>query len=405
MNTANATLRPIFPAVLALLALLPAATRANTAEHGGGDLRGDLANYESAIADVERAQGAYGAGLAEPLLALGLALQSQGRHAEAVTLFKRGVHLTRVNDGLYSTRQIPLLQGEINSHIATGDYAQADDRQRYLYRVQLRGMESGESLTTAFMQQATWQYEAYQMRLGANDYTRLMNMWDLYRLALNDVMAREGETSPNLLPPLHGMLQAQYLISGYDWAEHTSGGGEDIRSRQELHRFSAYRAQSYDKGDVVIRAIRSVEQEQPETPASRLAAARAMVMLGDWHLYHDNRQAALDAYAEAQAELAALDDAQAQVETIFGDPVALPDVDGLRELPAPVEPEAGDVLVQFDVSEYGRARGLERLDDNEALDGRANRLMRKMRKVRFRPRFEAGQPVEAQDVVRAYRLQ
>ena len=79
--------------------------------------------YRDAISGLETDHGAYGGGLSEQILSLGTTLQSQGRHEEAVSLFKRGVHLARINDGLYSSQQIPLLQGQIASHIALGQYS------------------------------------------------------------------------------------------------------------------------------------------------------------------------------------------------------------------------------------------------------------------------------------------
>jgi hypothetical protein len=358
--------------------------------------------YKDAIARIESTQGAYGAGLGEVLLGMALALQSQGRHEEAISVFKRGIHLTRVNEGLYSTAQVPLLQGEIASHIAARNYALADERHRYLYRVQTHGITSGHALTAAFLQQAHWQYEAYQLGLGDQGYNRLMNMWDLYRLALNDVIAREGENSPDLLTPLHGMLQAQYLISNYQWQESDQGSGDDVRARQNLHRFTAYQAQSYQKGNAVIAAIHGIEEKRT---GAELAAAQATVMMGDWRLWHGDYDAAVEAYSEAQTELAQQDDAQTYIARIFGEPVVLPDIDGLRPLPPITAPERADILLEFGVNERGRVINLERLDENEEQDGRAIRLMKKLRKTKFRPRFEAGQAVETEKVVKAFSIQ
>lgn len=357
--------------------------------------------YQDAIASIESTQGAYGAGLAEALLGMGLALQSQGRHEEAIRVFKRGIHLTRVNEGLYSKAQVPLLQGEIASHIATRDYHVADERHAYLYRVQTRGITDGQSLTAAFLQQAHWQYQAFRIGLGGQRYNRLMNMWDIYRLALNGLIEREGQDSPDLLPPLYGMLRAQYLISSYQWQE-SDYSGDDVRARQNLHRFYAYQAQSYQKGNAVIAAIHGIEQKRT---GEELATALATVMLGDWRLWHDYHDAAAAAYSEAQTELAQLDDAQAVIARIFGEPVALPDIDGLRPLPAITEPERADILLEFGVTERGRAVNLERLDSNEEQDGRAIRLMKQLRKTKFRPRFEAGQAIETEKVVKAFSMQ
>ena len=364
--------------------------------------RADEQAFLQAIANLESNQGAYAPGLSEQLLSLGLALQSQGRHTEAVTLFKRGVHLARVNEGLYSEEQIPLLQGEIASHVALGQYANADERQRYLYRVQVRSMNSGQPRAMALMQQANWQLNAYYLGLGSQSYSRLMNMWDLYRLALNDIISREGQSSAQLLPPLRGMLKAQYLISGYDPQSESSshGSADDMGARQDLNRFNAYRAQSFEKGSAVIKAIYDIEQNQEQPHA----AAETLVMLGDWQLWHDEKQRAWESYQNAIAELAELDDAQVRMDQLMGSPVPLPDMSGVRPLPPEVAPEQGNILLQFGVSAKGRVIDMKRLD--EPGEGRANgnRLMRKLRKTKFRPRFEAGQRVRTEKLVKAYEL-
>ena len=358
--------------------------------------------FRDAISRVERELGAYSADLPEQLLSLGHALQRQGRHNEAVEVFKRGVHLTRINDGLYSGAQIPLIRGEIASHIAAGELTEADERQHYLYRVQIRSMDSGELRAQALMQQAGWQYNAYQLGLGEQTFSRLMNMWDLYRLALTDIADRAGETSPNLLPPLFGMLQAQYLIAGYNMDSSSSGYNSDgdYTSRQEYNRFNAYRAQSFKKGSAVIRAIYEIEQKQAETDG--VAAAEALVQLGDWYLWHDERESAEATYQDALAELVGRDDAQQVIDRLFGEPVALPNLEGVRPLPARVAMEEANVVLEFGVNSRGRVIDLERVDDTEGISGKANRLMRHLRKTPFRPRFENGVPVDTEKVVRAY---
>jgi tetratricopeptide (TPR) repeat protein len=362
-------------------------------------------SFRKTIVGIESSQGAYASALSEQLLSLGLALQSQGQHDEAVGLFKRGVHLARINDGLYSTQQIPLLQGQIASHIALGDYAQADERQHYMYRVQIRNKDNGEPLTKALMQQANWQRSAYFLGIGVQGYIRIMNMWDMYRLALNEIIAREGDTSPKLLLPLHGMLEAQYLISEYDWEGQSHSSSDDLGARQELNRFMAYRAQSYQKGSAVITAIHDIELEREG--AQSVATAQALTMLGDWQLWHDKRDTAWQTYQEAMVELAERDDAQVQIDHLFGEPVALPDVSGVRPLPPTVDTAEADILLEFGVTERGRVVNVERVDEDESdsRNPKAYRLMRKLRKTRFRPRFEAGQPIETEKIVRAFNIE
>jgi hypothetical protein len=357
--------------------------------------------YREAIGQLETERGAYADGLSEQLLSLGLTLQRQGRHGEALDLFKRGAHLARINYGLYSAEQLPLLQAEIASHMATGKLAKADERQQYMYRVQMRTLDSGASRAAALMQQAGWQFSAYRLEVGGPGFMRLMNMWDLYRLAVNDIVNREGQSSEGLLPPLYGMLRAQYLISEYSSEQDTGfEPGDSYSGTLEYNRFNAYRHQSYDKGRAVIQAIYELQHEG-ENP-DPVAAAGALVMLGDWHLWHEQRDEANQAYRDAIAELAELADAQVHIERLLGQPEALPALKGVRPLPATVAPDEGNILLEFSVNERGRVLDLERLDENEVNEGRTNRLMRRLRKTPFRPRFEQGEPVATEGMLWAY---
>lgn len=360
--------------------------------------------FMNAIGSLESSRGAYAPELAEQMLSLGLALQQEDRHAEAVAAFKRGTHLARINNGLYCAEQIPLLRGQIKSLIALGQYDEADERQQYLYRVELRSLDGGPARANALIQQANWQYNAHQLGIGWRGPGRLMNMWGLYQHALNDIVETEGTTSPRLLTPLYGMLRTQYLVSEYQDTGEESGFtfGTGFNA-QNPNQFYTYRAQSYDKGRSVILAIRDVQLAQHG--ANSIEAVSALVMLGDWALWHKKRDDAYTLYRQAFAELGELPDAQQGEGQLFGEPVMLPDINGLRPLPAPVSAEQGNILVEFGVDDRGRVVDLERLDENEESDSVATRLMRGLRRTQFRPRFEAGEPVATEKLVRAYDIQ
>lgn len=367
-------------------------------ETGG---RQSISRYRDVIARLEDEGGAYNPALTEPLLELGVALQESGMHAEAIDLLKRGVHLARINNGLYSEIQLALLESEIKSHVALGQFEEADDRHRYLYRVQQRTLtDAGRGF--AFMQQAKWQRRAYELELDENGFNRLINMWNLHRMALTEFAEAEGDASPTLLPPLHGMLRAQYLMSGSS-GENSSGrfqrAGFRVRGDDE-GRLYAYRGESYKQGDSVIRAIFDVRAAQPDsTPQSR---AEVMAMMGDWRLWHGRYKEALDAYAEAIIELASVDGAEEGMQALFGAPVALPALKGVRPLPDPASPDKADLLLEFTIDERGRVRDLTRLDDSEASVGIVNRIMRTLRATPFRPRFDTGEPVATTGIQWAY---
>lgn len=361
----------------------------------------NINRYRDAIARLEIEGGAYNPALTEPLLELGMALQRSGMHPEAIDLLKRGVHLARINNGLYSEIQLALLESEIKSHVALGQFEEADDRHRYLYRVQQRTLtDAGRGF--AFMRQAQWQRRAYELELDENGFNRLISMWNLHRMAVAEFADADGEAAPTLLPPLYGMLRAQYLMSG-SIGENSSGrfqrAGLRIRSHDE-GRLYAYRNQSYKQGDSVIRTIFDVQAAQPES--SRLHRAEVLTMMGDWRLWHGRYSEALGAYAEAMIELASADGAKEGMTALFGAPTPLPALEGIRPLPDPISPDQADLLLEFTVDERGRVRDLTRLDDNEVSVGVVNRILRTLRGTPFRPRFDTGEPVATTGIQWAY---
>lgn len=359
----------------------------------------DVRSYQRAIEELELREGAFSAGLSEQLLGLGLALQRNGDHPGAIDVFKRGVHLARINEGLYSQRQLSLLQGEIASHIALGDFEKADERQRYLYRVQAQTL-SNQSRGQALMQHAVWQRQAYEVGVDEEPFARLNRMWSLYRLALTEMVEAEGEDSKALLPPLYGMLRAQYLLSGFV-GEMSTG---TYRTRNfypgEESSQSAYRNQSYPQGKAVIRAIYDVRVAQPG--ATGIDAIDTTMMLGDWSLWHGRRSEAMEAYGKLYAELVQLDNAQEITAAVFGQPEPLPNIPGVRALPAPEAEEENHLLLEFGVTDRGRVVDLMRLDDNPLNDDVAEGIMRRLRQTPFRPRISDGLPVDTEGLRWAY---
>ncbi|NND67159.1 MAG: hypothetical protein HKN19_06190 [Halioglobus sp.] len=365
--------------------------------------QGEELRHADVIRELESREGAYGATLPESLLSLGLLLQQRGRHKDAMHLFKRGVHLVRINQGLNSSAQIPLLRGQIQSHIAAGDYALADERQEYLYRVQTHNFQAGKELTAAYLQHARWQLDAFVLQLDKRGHVRLMNTSEYYSRARDEVSTREGPTSPNLYEPLIGLLRTQYLIQGYviDSSELSSSSAPNLS--QERYRYARYRL---DTDDVARDSIARLGRLKRGTMNPQVRQLAASIMLSDWLLWTGARQEAMAGYRATLEELSALPAAQTLVAELELEPTPLPDLGELHGLPETVDEGGEDVVeLSFDVTDSGRVINLERLDSNDALNGKANRLMRLLRRTPFRPRFEGAQPVPTTNLARNFRIE
>jgi hypothetical protein len=367
----------------------------------------DAASYQFYITDLESRQGAYAPGLSEQLLGLGGVYQEQGLHQEAIKIFKRAVHLSRINNGLNSAEQIPILQRLISSLVASGDYETADERQYYLYRIQRKLYQSdAPRMSQAMMERADWERQAYYLSVGDTAFDRLLTMWELYRRVLSNIAESEGSYSMQLLQPLNALLETQYLIARYS-GEDTSGlqigGGSTAESSAAQNKFAMVRMSNYKQGQAVIAAIREVHlfNESDQSPL----AARSLLDLGDWRQYYNKLESAGEAYVQAWDEMSALDNGEQLLDQYFRQPQMLPTAPGAHpDLAEPADID-GYAEVSYSVDKRGRLVNLE-LISNEPVAAAPNAeptsLMRRLKAKKFRPRYENREPVRADNLVKRY---
>ena len=473
---------------IALAATGASATRANTAVYGAYDPRQQESLWNTAIE-----------------------LQIQGRHEEAIPVLKRATHLSRISDGLNAASQLPYVRAEIQSYRALGELALADERHTYLSRIEKQVLPSGPEKIDALLRQAEWhQYalledideeEAIQARMG--------KAWNFYRRALNESVATYGESSAELLPALHGMVRAQYLLAGHQGV----GGAMPGNMRRERTSPSQSKA-VFKRGISLLIAMQQLNRDR--LVASREVQAEDLIRMGDWAWWTGNRNFAFEFYGDAiklangevlnrgpaaNDELAGEEDiknalastdgasernvaeeeasvkesaAEETVDTLSDDslaasetaeatqnepansvasnPEALADTDSeasvadttvsandeasqqiagaevadgdsatekfptFRILEAPVplpaiegfdpvlkvktEPATeADLIVTFTVNANGKVDNLERVQVPESAGPRSpDRVLRRLRRLRFRPVFEAGEPIESEPI-------
>ena len=352
--------------------------------------------YREAIRQAELAGGAYAPALTEHLVGLGTTLQQLKRHAEAVEVFKRGVQLARINSGLYSAEQLTLLRGEILSHMALGDFALVDERQRYLYRVERRALTSPADSSQALLRQAQWQRQAYLLEIGDPETQagRLMLSWDLYRMALNETIDTYGDRSLALKIPLTGMMETQYLFAGYRAFSPTRSSSSSADDN-----LVPLNNDSYRRGESVLKAILEVNV------INNLGAEQTIddtIALGDWAWWFGKFNRAQVYYSEALGLIEAIpeEERSARVVNLFSQPTALPLLAGNAPLPQHETREDGTLVIGFDISGTGRVTNLERLREPEVEEEKAiRRLIRALKKTRFRPPFADGMPVAQEGLV------
>ena len=455
--------------------------------------------------------GAYDPRQQESLWNTAIELQIQGRHEEAIPVLKRATHISRISDGLNAASQLPYVRAEIQSYRALGELALADERHTYLSRIEKQVLPSGTEKIDALLRQAEWhQYallediddeEAIQARMG--------KAWNFYRRALNESVATYGESSAELLPALHGMVRAQYLLAGHQGV----GGAMPGNMRRERTSPSQSKA-VFKRGISLLIAMQQLNRDR--LVASREVQAEDLIRMGDWAWWTGNRNFAFEFYGDAiklangevlnrgpaaNAELAGeediknalastdgaserntaeeeasvnksaveetvdtlSDDSLAASETaeatqnepadsVASNPEALANADSeasvadttvsandeasqqiaeaevadgdsatekfptfrILEAPVPLPAIEGfdpvlkvktgpateaDLIVTFTVNANGKVDNLERVQVPESAGPRSpDRVLRRLRRLRFRPVFEAGEPIESEPI-------
>jgi len=364
-----------------------------------------LGALQARLEALEAAGGPYAGGLDEPLAALGRALAARGRYGEAVAAYRRALHVLRVNDGLYGEAQKPLLAALLSLYRAAGDYATLDEQYPWFFRVYGNGQPplTGLRLEAALAYQR-WQREALRRNLGDGS-RRLLALLDLGEALLERVEAKPGASWGARRDLALAQLANLYLV-----AERVAPPPEDYPG---LRTVDPYRRNDLFSGDPQqdrLQAVRRTAEAEGRRLLEDVAAAApdavaragVLVALGDWQQWHGRERAAREAWQGARDALVKAGEA-ARVEALFGSPRELPDNGVFWQPPAP-DPDSPRSLVEarFEVDALGRARAVEA----RTVAGRESAyigVVRALRRLRFRPRFEGGEPV-ATSVQRRYEV-
>jgi hypothetical protein len=126
------------------------------------NLSADIAAYRARISDILAISSTYSVELREQYDALGTLLQRAGEHAEAIKVLDNAMHIDRVNGGLYTLDQIPIVEKLIGSHGALGNWSDVNDLHGYLFYIQQRTYKEGDPrLLVAMEDWADWNVASY----------------------------------------------------------------------------------------------------------------------------------------------------------------------------------------------------------------------------------------------------
>ncbi|MFK8041243.1 hypothetical protein [Congregibacter sp.] len=358
------------------------------------------------LIEQEYRDGPYAMSLAETLDALARAQEAMGDIAAARKSRERALHLIRVNDGLYSVAQRPVLRAMLDSLRREGDFAALDERYNYFFRLYGSGQPPWDGLRwSATMEYLRWQREVLRRGLDRDLVTRLLDLYGMHEDLLQTLVSGErGVDYLRFKDATFSQLKTLYLI-------------EDLVEPQPFYRDRRTRFPSSadDPRDFNLQQERLENLQRTVRPAGRRLLedllevippedlelrAETQLALADWLQWHGSSREARGVYEELWRDLEVAGLKSLAVEW-FSTPVPLPDNGVFRE--SGQEEGDGLFLVRLKVREDGRA--IAHVAPKGPGQTRSGVLLQRyIQTTRFRPAMEDGRIISSENVEARYKL-
>tara|TARA_R110002110_G_scaffold406421_1_gene626402 strand:- start:217758 stop:219092 length:1335 start_codon:yes stop_codon:yes gene_type:complete len=363
-------------------------------------------DYLARLEVIEGQGGPYDNSLAEPLADYARALGERGDPVAALGHYRRALHIVRINEGLYSQRQMPLVQEMLELYRSTGNLQALDDQYDYYFRLYGGGQPplSAPRLRAALAYLA-WQREAVRRDLDSDSRYRMLELYQLNESmitsAADDAAVSDADYVELVLSQLRNLhlltarFEAPLQVSGFAPATPVLGSEWDAQDFTE-RRIQDLRRSSLSRGrNLLLDASRRVQSAGNVSVVPSLHLA-----LGDWYQWRGHYARAAEQYREVVLLLQA-QGREHDLAQWLGEPVELPQ----HVQPSGNSAEAEATLqTRYDVSASGRVSNIRIELQDEADSGRGARLARALRQTRFRPRWDSGSAEAVAGVARHYKV-
>lgn len=362
-----------------------------------------IRQYNAIVAGIEASGGAWDRGLSEELISLGELQQQQGDHLQAIETFDRAIHVNRINSGLHTLEQIPVIEQLIQSHLVMGDWEQADIYNNYLFYVQQKAFgQNDPRLIPVLDKLATWNIQAFNIGYGEFLGMRLREAQIMFFAAARMVGTHFGNRDERRVGYLRNIANSSYLLS-MNRELLTEINQPEFRTSQSILMAKVNENRSvlppgFKSGEQALQEIVEYYQEMGDAPYE---LAESIANLADWHLIFGRRKQANELYRVAWQGLQEQESREELIDRLFGEVVPLPTFANSVDNPASVYQtnSESDALnhdfadVMFDVTASGLVRNAEVVSE-ETVENSShhNRLRGVIRDTYFRPLIVDGEP-------------
>ena len=263
-----------------------------------------LAATLESISQLEYELGNNNPRLTESLTQLATQYRSLGRFADAHRAIDRATQIVRINDGLYTRAQLPLVQMKVANFADSNDWNSAREQLEHLFWLhRSKSRYIDDQLVNDLMRlnelhlrgisEDTSEYQTFHFRRAANAN------W----LALGAGEKLWGSADPRLIPLLYALIKHYHLQAlavenggrtGYELRQIVPGT-DWVRERDDMRRyFHLTGLRLLDQMRSIYLAAKPIDLE---------GAAMANLYIADWHMLFGEQELALSAYQQSHREL------------------------------------------------------------------------------------------------------
>jgi len=352
-----------------------------------------LEHYLIAVEDQEALAGPYDNGLSEIYYGLGKTYQNANLHENAIQAYQSSMQIQRVNSGIYSLEQVPMLRGIIKSQSAMGQWE--DTSFNYGQLLWLHTKTFGDEdprLLPVISEVRNWHLDTYYRLQNRNAVPHLLISHNMAESAVNLAAVSLGTSSMQLVDLLRTLALTNYYMASYlhqyensytdAYAMAQQSGTMPIKSEVRS-------VDSYKNGRKAYEQIIEILYNNPET--SPMEQASAFAELGDWYLLFGQRNSAASAYKKAHT---VLEDGNAHeaISTIFGRPILLPVIEQQRPK---IDRAESPVTAEITITTGGSVRNINVIDSETLKDKTRRKAVRFLKAAKFRPQFIDKKPAES----------
>jgi tetratricopeptide (TPR) repeat protein len=372
-------------------ALINPLSNLGTTQYRLRDFKNAEATYLRTIKLAEAAGGGADRALLRPLHGLGATYFATAQYEDASLMLKRALDLSRNLDGLFNLEQLSILDPLIDSLVALERHEEAERAFDYSIRV----AETAYGRTDIHVMKPLARSAQWQERSGHYTAARI-----LYARALQIAEQAAGPDPARSVEPLEGIARTYRL----EFVNGTSSGetqnAEPLSPTPDLDPgFANPQRPNPDGEQALLLALKTLDKIQP---IDHLRRGQALVELGDWYLSGGEVTEAMRAYTRAWRDFE-LGGSTA--------PLAAPRQLAYRAPLASVTRAQGDrdnmeehfVEATFTVTKDGHTTDIRTLN-SDASESQQKTVLAALRRARYAPRFEHGDPVDTDGVTFRERL-